>query len=89
MTEVLTVGALGRSLLDRWRVLAAAVLIGLGGGMAYAVAAPDAYTSTAVLLVMAGAPAENGYYQAAQLAEKRAGTYPTLIASPPVLDRTR
>ncbi len=89
MTEVLTVGALAKELLARWMLLAACVLVGLGMGLTYAITTPDAYTSTAVLVVMSGAPDEDGYYQAAQLAEKRAAMYPTLLASPQVVDRTR
>ena len=38
---------------------------------------------------MAGASENSGFYQAAQFAEKRAATYPTLVTAPEVVDATR
>ena len=42
-----------------------------------------------MLFVIATPAEKDGYYQAAQFAEKRAATYPALLTAPEVLDRTR
>ena len=89
MTDVLTVGALGNVLLTRWKMLVAFVVLGVLAGIAYGMAAPSTYTSKAVLFVIATPADKDGYYQAAQFAEKRAATYPALLTAPEVLDRTR
>lgn len=88
MTDVLTVSDLGSTLLGRWRLLLVMALTGLAAGLGLGAVSPETYTTKAVLIVMAGPENEAGYYQAAQFAEKRAATYPTLITSPEVLDRT-
>lgn len=88
MTDVLTVSDLGSTLLGRWRLLLVMALTGLAAGLGLGAVSPETYTTKAVLIVMAGPKDEAGYYQAAQFAEKRAATYPTLITSPEVLDRT-
>jgi capsular polysaccharide biosynthesis protein len=88
MTDVLTVSDLGSTLLKRWRLLLVMALTGLAAGLGLGAVSPETYTTKAVLIVMAGPENEAGYYQAAQFAEKRAATYPTLITSPEVLDRT-
>ncbi len=88
MTDVLTVSDLGSTLLGRWRLLLVMALTGLAVGLGLGAVSPETYTTKAVLIVMAGPADEAGYYQAAQFAEKRAATYPTLITSPEVLDRT-
>lgn len=88
MTDVLTVSDLGSTLLGRWRLLLVTALTGLAVGLGLGAVSPETYTTKAVLIVMAGPENEAGYYQAAQFAEKRAATYPTLITSPEVLDRT-
>ena len=89
MTDVLTVGALGSMLLTRWKLIVAFVVLGVGAGVAYGMLAPASYTSKAVLFVIATPADKDGYYQAAQFAEKRAATYPALLNAPEVLDRTR
>ena len=89
MTDVLTVGALGNVLLTRWKMLVAFVVLGVLAGIAYGMASPSTYTSKAVLFVIATPADKDGYYQAAQFAEKRAATYPALLTAPEVLDRTR
>jgi capsular polysaccharide biosynthesis protein len=89
MTDVLTVGALGSMLLTRWKLIVAFVVLGVGAGVAYGMLAPATYTSKAVLFVIATPADKDGYYQAAQFAEKRAATYPALLNAPEVLDRTR
>ena len=89
MTDVLTVGALGNVLLSRWKMLVAFVVLGVIAGIAYGMTAPSTYTSKAVLFVIATPADKDGYYQAAQFAEKRAATYPALLTAPEVLDRTR
>ncbi|WP_377644490.1 YveK family protein [Oryzobacter terrae] len=89
MTEVLTVGALGSTLLRRWKLIALLAVLGAVAGTAYGVVSPKAYTAKAVLIVMAGASDQSGFYQAAQFAEKRAATYPTLVTAPEVVDATR
>lgn len=89
MTDVLTVGALGSVLMSRWKMLVAFVVLGVGAGVVYGILAPARYESKAVLFVIAGPADKDGYYQAAQFAEKRAATYPALLAAPAVLDRTR
>ncbi|HYN65800.1 MAG TPA: Wzz/FepE/Etk N-terminal domain-containing protein [Ornithinibacter sp.] len=89
MTDVLTVGALGSMLLTRWKLIVAFVVLGVGAGMAYGMLSPASYTSKAVLFVIATPADKDGYYQAAQFAEKRAATYPALLSAPEVLDRTR
>ncbi len=89
MTDVLTVGALGSMLLARWKLIAAFVVLGVGAGVAYGMLAPSTYTAKAVLFVIATPADKDGYYQAAQFAEKRAATYPALLSAPEVLDRTR
>ena len=89
MTDVLTVGALGSLLLTRWKLIVAFVVLGVGAGVTYGMLAPPTYTSKAVLFVIATPADKDGYYQAAQFAEKRAATYPALLTAPEVLDRTR
>ena len=89
MTDVLTVGALGNVLLSRWKMLVAFVVLGVVAGIAYGMTAPSTYTAKAVLFVIATPAEKDGYYQAAQFAEKRAATYPALLTAPEVLDRTR
>ena len=89
MTDVLTVGALGSVLLTRWKMIVAFVVLGVGAGVAYGMLAPATYTAKAVLFVIATPADKDGYYQAAQFAEKRAATYPALLNAPEVLDRTR
>ncbi len=89
MTDVLTVGALGNVLLSRWKMLVTFVVLGVVAGIAYGMTAPSTYTAKAVLFVIATPAEKDGYYQAAQFAEKRAATYPALLTAPEVLDRTR
>lgn len=89
MTDVLTVGALGSVLLSRWKMLVVFVVLGMAAGVTYGMLAPATYTSKAVLFVIAGPADKDGYYQAAQFAEKRAATYPALLSAPQVIDRTR
>jgi tyrosine-protein kinase len=89
MTDVLTVGALGSVLLARWKLIVTFVVTGLVAGATYGMLAPATYTSKAVLFVIAGPADKDGYYQAAQFAEKRAATYPALLSAPQVIDRTR
>ncbi len=89
MTEVLTVGALGSTLMRRWKLITLFAVLGAVAGTAYGVVSPKAYTAKAVLVVMAGASEQSGFYQAAQFAEKRAATYPTLVTAPEVVDATR
>jgi capsular polysaccharide biosynthesis protein len=88
MTDVLTVGALGSVLLSRWKMLVIFVVAGMAVGVGYGMLAPATYTSKAVLFVIAGPADKDGYYQAAQFAEKRAATYPALVSAPQVIDRT-
>jgi succinoglycan biosynthesis transport protein ExoP len=88
MTDILTVGAVGAILMSRWRLLVAFVVLGVLTGLAYGVLAPAAYTSKAVLFVIAAPSEGDGWYQAAQFADMRAATYPALLHAPEVLDRT-
>ena len=89
MTEVLTVGALGSTLLRRWKLIALFAVLGAVAGTAYGVVSPKEYTAKAVLIVYAASSDNSGVYQAAQFAEKRAATYPTLLTAPEVIDATR
>jgi capsular polysaccharide biosynthesis protein len=89
MTDVLTVGSLGSVLSQRWRVVAILVFLGVCAGAAYGLLTPKSYTAKAVLRVTARPAGDDGYFQTAQFAEKLAATYPTLVAAPAVLDRTR
>ena len=89
MTEVLTVGALGSTLMRRWKLIAVLAVLGAVAGTAYGVVSPKAYTAEATLIVYAASSDNSGIYQAAQFAEKRAATYPVLVTAPEVVDATR
>lgn len=89
MTDVLTVGALGSVLINRWRLVLASVALGVVAGVAYGMLAPATYTSKAVLFVIAAPADKDAFYPAAQFAEKRAATYPALLSAPQVIERTR
>lgn len=89
MTEVLTVGALGSVLLQRWRLITAIALVAAVAGGVYGYLSPKAYSAKAILLVTSGSSDQSGAYQAAQFAQNRAATYPLLVTAPEVVDTTR